>query len=125
MRLVVGTWVILALALHAQGQQTEVLVAEQEREVTIIAGKIEEPCFAMALADRLEWEFSSDAPLDFNLHYHQEDAIFFPVDKKNLDQDQDVFIATGSRQYCMMWTNRGERPSGLRYRYRLYRSKAM
>ncbi len=123
MRLVIGPWVLMALALPAQGQQTDMLVAQQEHEVTIEAGKIEEPCIAMALADRLEWEFSSDTPLDFNLHYHQEDAIFFPVNKKNLDQDQDVFIATGSRQYCMMWTNRDEMPSGLRYRYQLYRSK--
>ncbi|MCZ6831744.1 MAG: hypothetical protein O7F73_19555 [Gammaproteobacteria bacterium] len=114
--------ILMAFALTAQGQSPDSLLGQLEREVNIEAGKIEEPCFAMALADRLEYEFSSDEALDFNLHYHQGNAIFFPVERKNIHQHEAVFVSTGSRKYCLMWSNRGENPVTLRYRYQLYRS---
>ena len=116
------TLVLMAFTLTAQGQSTDTLLVHLEREVSIEAGKMEEPCFALAMVDRLEYEFSSSEALDFNLHYHEDKAIFFPVEKKNLRGHQGVFVSTGSRQYCLMWTNRGESPVTLRYRYQLYRS---
>jgi hypothetical protein len=113
--------VLLSLAPWATALAGDELLQHVERDVSLAAGKFEEPCLAMALGDRLEYLFSSDEPLDFNIHYHQEDGIFFPVDKKKLRAHQGEYIASGSRQYCLMWTNRGESLTNLRYRYQLHR----
>lgn len=52
------------------------LVLNQLVELTVSVGPgaIEEPCFPLARNDRVEFEFSASAPLDFNLHYREENA---------------------------------------------------
>lgn len=96
-----------------------------ERALNLEAGKIEEPCFTLAMTDRLEYSFNSDSPLDFNLHYHEGQGVSFPVEMKNVSAHKGTFVATGSRKYCLMWTNRGEAPLELHYDYQLFRGEAM
>jgi hypothetical protein len=121
MKTIIFTLLLVALVHAAAAEPPGTLLQHLEREVELDAGKLEEPCFAMLLGDRLEFVFNSGEPLDFNLHYHQEDAIFFPVEKKNVRAHQGEYIASGSRQYCLMWTNRGDATATLNYRYQLYR----
>ena len=116
--------VLMVFAMHVMGQPADTPPGYMESEVSIEAGEIEEPCFALAMTDRIEYTFNSDYPVDFNLHYHQDKGIYFPVEMKNVSEHAGTFISTGSREYCLMWTNRGEVPLGLRYRYQLFRSEA-
>jgi hypothetical protein len=115
--------VLMIFAMPVTGQPANTSPGYMEKEVNVEAGEFEEPCFALAMTDRLEYTFSSDSPVEFNLHYHQDEGVYFPVEMKNVREHAGTFISTGSREYCLMWTNRGEGTLGLRYRYQLFRSK--
>jgi hypothetical protein len=94
-----------------------------ELTVSIAPGAIEEPCFPLARNDRLEFDFSAAAPLDFNLHYH-EDGVFFPVDFRDVTGREGQYVAPAARSYCLMWTNKQSAPVELDYRYRIYSEDA-
>ncbi len=117
------TVIVLLGLVPASAWPAETLVGHLEREVVIAPGKFEEPCLPMLLADRLEYSFKAELPLDFNIHYHEGEEIYFPVDLKQQQQLQAEYFAAGSRQYCLMWTNRGETAATLRYSYRLLRNE--
>ena len=83
-------------------------------------GKIAEPCMVMEEGQRLEFEFLASGDLDFNLHYHEDSAVHFPVNLRNTRGESGVFIAPTRRTYCLMWTNRGESNVQLEYNYQLF-----
>lgn len=83
---------------------------------------IEEPCFAMSRGDRLDYQFSAGASLDFNLHYHADEVVF-PEDLKDVEAREGSFVAPATGSYCLMWTNKQATPVDLEYRYRVYTEK--
>lgn len=97
------------------------LALDQFVELTVtIPGKgIEEPCFGLEKDQRVDFEFTAAAPLDFNLHYH-EDGVFFPLDEHDVTSKTGRFIAPARRTYCLMWTNKQGQPVELEYQYRIY-----
>jgi hypothetical protein len=113
---------LVVFVIPALAQAEDAAPEHVEHTVRIEAGKIEEPCFALAMVDRLEYSFTSDGPLDFNLHYHEGQGVYFPVEMKAVSTHAGTFISTGSRKYCLMWTNRGEVALELHYRYQLLRN---
>ena len=114
-------FLVATLAGAAAASEADTLLGHLEKEVSLAAGKSEEPCFAMAMTDRLMFSFEADTGLDFNIHYHENDSVSFPVSVKNREKEEGEFFATGSRQYCMMWTNRTESAVQLTYSYKIYR----
>ena len=96
------------------------LIHHLEQTVSIEPGQIEEPCFSMQIAERLEFSFRGSAELDFNIHYLEDQSVSFPVDLKAVREEEGVFIAPAAHQYCLMWTNQSEEVIRLDYRYRLY-----
>ena len=40
-----------------------------------------EECMRLERGDRLDWRYDSSAPLSFNIHYHEGDAVLAPVVK--------------------------------------------
>ena len=99
-----------------------VMVLDQlvELSVPIEAGAFEEPCFHLDREQRLEVEFTASAPLDFNIHYH-EDGVHFPADLRDVSQWEGHYVAPAPRTYCLMWTNKQSSPVELDYQYRIYR----
>jgi hypothetical protein len=101
-----------SLALLQQIQQT----------ATIQPGQVEESCLTMAAGERLEFSFSANTGLDFNIHYHDEKKVHFPVDEKTLSEWKGVYIAPDKQHYCLMWTNNhATQPASLSYAYEHYR----
>ena len=92
-----------------------------ELTVPIKAGAIEEPCFHLDRDWRLEVEFTASAPLDFNIHYH-EDGVHFPADLRAVSEWEGRYVAPAPRTYCLMWTNKQAMSVELDYRYRIYRT---
>jgi hypothetical protein len=97
----------------------EVVGEHVEHSAALGAGDIEEPCFTMAATDRLEFEFVSNAELDFNLHYHEQGEVHFPVDIKQILKEEGIYIAPRQRTYCLMWTNSGVAQLDLNYQYQI------
>ena len=91
-----------------------------ELTVAVDPGGIEEPCFPLARGERLEYVFKAAAPLDFNLHFHDDDGVHFPVDLRGMATGEGQYVAPYDRTYCLMWTNKESSPVELEYQYRTY-----
>ncbi|MEP5766609.1 MAG: hypothetical protein ABJ308_18570 [Halieaceae bacterium] len=96
------------------------LAQQVSQALTIAPGAIEEPCYPMQKTDRLEFSFSADQALDFNLHYHDDEGVSFPLNFKAVQHKEGVFIAPEPQTYCLMWTNKQAEPVKLEYQLRHY-----
>ena len=88
-----------ALGAHAADDTGKRAVA-----VTLQAGKVHEECMRLAAGDKRAFHWKSDAPVDFNVHYHQGKEVFFPVKRDAMRGDGGTFTAKIAQDYCWMWT---------------------
>ena len=101
--------IAIALMLTISGcatTQTNTGTGKAETIEALVKAKgIHEECFPMTLSDEVRVSFESSRPLDYNIHYHKGDQIFYPVDLKGIAKWQGVFKAEKDDVYCLMWTN--------------------
>jgi len=76
-----------------------------------------EECVALDRGERFQYYFSSVAPIAFNIHYHEANAVILPVQREKVTQDSGDFTADRKQIYCLMW-EAGAQPSVLEYRIR-------
>ena len=100
--------VCLAAALPAFAAPPEPLAFS----LTLAAGEVHEECLHMNLNDWDKYEWKSDEPLDFNVHYHRGSKVYFPVKKSATKAEQGTFVAKSGEDYCWMWTA-GKKPAKL------------
>lgn len=67
-------------------------------------GKIAEDCLAMKAGQSREFEWTSDAPVDFNIHWHVGDKVEYPVKIDRHWKGRGRFTADRDQDYCWMWT---------------------
>ncbi|HZW75151.1 MAG TPA: hypothetical protein VFF43_16515 [Caldimonas sp.] len=79
---------------------------------------IHEECVSLAAGDRIDYFFTSVAPVAFNLHYHDANAVILPIVRERVTEDSAVFTADLKQIYCLMW-EAGVQPTVLDYRIRL------
>lgn len=73
-------------------------------EVTLQPGKVHEACARMDKGDKRRFHWKSTAPVDFNIHYHEGNEVFFPVKSDGMRGDGGTFKAKVAQDYCWMWT---------------------
>ena len=71
---------------------------------TVSPGGIHEECVKLARGESRRFQWSSDAALDFNIHYHEGNEVFYPVKRDSLLGDKGTFRAKVAQDYCWMWT---------------------
>jgi hypothetical protein len=64
---------------------------------------IHEACLRMAVGERVEYYFTSTFPIDFNIHYHEGNAVVMPISRDKASEDSGVFTARIAHDYCVMW----------------------
>ena len=74
----------------------------------ILSGASEEWCFEARSGDLIVYRFEADAQLVFNLHYHDGDAIRYPVPAHPSAAEKGQLRVPSSNGYCVMWTNEGD-----------------
>ena len=79
---------------------------------------IHEECVALEPGNRIDYYFTSVAPVAFNLHYHDANAVIMPIVRERVTQDSDAFTADLKQIYCLMW-EAGAEATLLDYRIRL------
>lgn len=62
-----------------------------------------EECARLAVGDRLDYRYDSSAPVDFDIHYHEDNAILAPVVRERSTSDSGTFEAQVARDYCLLW----------------------
>jgi hypothetical protein len=69
-------------------------------------GKIHEACLRLDAGEKRRYSWKSSAPLDFNIHYHRGDEVFYPVKRQRMRGDGGAFTAKSGEDYCWMWTGK-------------------
>ncbi len=85
--------------------------------VMINPTKFHEDCIQLLPGDSLIYSFRTSDPVDFNIHYHENGKIFYPVSKKNVSDEKGEYSSGKKQFYCLMWTNPQKEPVSLIYSY--------
>ena len=64
---------------------------------------VHEECRTLAPGDRLDYRFSSTAPIAFNIHYHDGNAIVIPITHEGVTADSGIFHPALRQDFCLMW----------------------
>lgn len=115
---------VLALALAACAAQPTI-VPGKVREVKaqpLPPYQMHEECAKLQTGDRLEYSFDADAPLHFDIHYHEGKAVIIPLTRDNVKTGRGEFNVLLAQEYCLVW-EAGATGTPLDYRVRLIRGK--
>ena len=85
--------------------------------VELVPYALHEECFRLDAGERIDFYFVSVAPVAFNVHYHDGNAVVMPIARENATQEAGEFTADRKQIYCLMW-EAGTEPSALEYRVR-------
>ena len=72
-------------------------------------GAEHEECMHLDKGDKRNYSWKSDAPVDFNIHYHEGESATFPVKREAMRGDGGTFEAKVAQDYCWMWTARDKK----------------
>jgi hypothetical protein len=70
-------------------------------------GDVAEECLRLEAGRSRSFEWSADAPVDFNIHYHRGNDVAYPVKANQRREGKGRFTASAGEDYCWMWTARG------------------
>jgi hypothetical protein len=95
-------------AQEGQGEAPKVVTK------TLVKSEAQKECFKLAGTQVLYYRFNSDGPLDFKLS-HQEEKEVVHIARTRIAEAAGNFVAKKTSDYCLVWTNVGERSATLHY----------
>ena len=93
--------------------------APAAKPVMIKPGKIVEKCMTLVPGQKIDYNFESAAKLNFNLHYHKGDQVYYPVKLDRTNGESGSYEAKAKEVYCLMWENRSSADIELTYNARI------
>src|SRR5271169_2632185 len=63
----------------------------------------EQECVALDRGERFDFYFVSSAPIAFNIHYRDANAVILPIARDNTTRESGVFAADHRDVYCLTW----------------------
>jgi 5-formaminoimidazole-4-carboxamide-1-beta-D-ribofuranosyl 5'-monophosphate synthetase len=72
--------------------------------VELQPGSVHEECMRLEAGQKRRYYWKSNAPVDFNIHFHRGDDVFHPVKRERMRGDGGTFTAKSGEDYCWMWT---------------------
>jgi hypothetical protein len=97
---------VLGAALIGQALAAETEFGPFDMQVAPAA--FEERCVKLAAGESIRYRFKADRPVDFNIHYHRGNEVFYPVKKAAVAERVGRFRAKSADVYCLMWENKGK-----------------
>lgn len=64
-----------------------------------------ERCVEFGAGKKIEFDFTSQHPVNFDVHYHPGNSIAFAIKKQNIKALNDVFTSNAADAYCFTWAN--------------------
>jgi len=97
------------------------LTAKTEEIVTIIlpVKRYFEKCLDLSESQELQHGFDSQAPLSFNLHYHQKGEINYTFKEDSIDELENTFQPEKRGYYCLQWGNPGKEKVEMNYHFKI------
>lgn len=97
---VVAACAALSLTLSAWAQA-------EPKPLIIKPGKFAEKCLTVTAAQKLEYQFTASKPVNFNIHFHVGETVYYPVKRNKTTGEADRFQPTKAKEdYCLMWENK-------------------
>jgi len=78
--------------------------------------EFQELCFEITAQDEVQYDFRSDQPIEFDIHYHDGLRIQFPVKLTGVSAHSGRFVSEEAKSYCLMWLNKNLAETSLTYR---------
>ena len=98
---------LAALAFAACAHANPPAAGDVDVKVALEPKKVHEECARLEVGQSRKYHWKSDAPVDFNIHYHRgEKEVFYPVKRDGMRGDGGTFTAKTGEEYCWMWTAR-------------------
>lgn len=110
----------LFVVVSGCSKQTHILKKEPNAEVmhqtlTIKPGGSSEECIELKPGMVFDYDFDASNFVNFNIHYHTEDEVKYPVFKKgimygkgSIDPGTHDYFTPKQEYYCLMWDNLNE-----------------
>ncbi len=95
------------------------LQIRDDTEATLNPSKIHEECVELQRGDVLFYSFKASGPLAFNIHFHEEENISYPVSRKNISSYEGKYSPAKEQIYCLMWTNEQKTTVQLTYTFKV------
>jgi hypothetical protein len=90
-------------ALSAEGGAA---ATKAGKPVTLKPQKIYEKCLSLSPPQKLQYNFGTDKAVDFDIHYHKGDLVYYPVREKRTTASEGLYTPPSREDYCMAWENR-------------------
>lgn len=101
--------------------QSGAVRAELTQTQPLPPGKVAEECLMLQAGEKLRYAYDSTEPLLFNIHYHVDESVHYPVRPAERQQQSETsFTAALAQTYCLMWENTNKTASAL-LNYRIER----
>lgn len=117
-RVVIAATLLLP-ALGAEAGLVEIAWDSKQRyeqRLSIAPGGFLELCGRLPAGAKVRWQFEVDAPVSFNIHYHEAKAVRFPAKEENTRRSSGTLVAAIDQDYCWMWTIKNADPAALSVR---------
>jgi hypothetical protein len=107
----------MVVILFAGACATEKIKTAKEREVVsdsfnVRPGGSHEECLELIPGKIMEYKFISSDSVNFNIHYHAEEGIKYPVNEESItghrgtiDPALHDYFSGDQEFYCLMWDN--------------------
>jgi hypothetical protein len=112
----IAPWAALALAA-CMAADYRLDAPRSAAGVEIAPYAMYEECVELDRGARIGYYFASVAPISFNIHFHDSNAVIMPIVRENVTEDSGDFTADRKEIYCLTW-EAGAQPSVLEYRIR-------
>ncbi|MDC0229950.1 hypothetical protein OAK48_03155 [Deltaproteobacteria bacterium] len=74
-----------------------------------------EKCLDVSETQQLIFNFNSQAPFSFNLHYHDEGEVYYEIKEDSVAVFDFTFKPEKRAYYCLMWGNTGAEKVEMKY----------
>ena len=109
----VSLWI---LSKPIVGSPSLTFLASPQGTVKLAPFEFREHCVDLALEGRISYEFRTDQPVEFDIHYHDGLTTRFMVKRIGSAVPPTRFVAPDERRYCLMWFNKNLSGASLTYR---------
>ncbi len=76
-----------------------------------------EECFFLMKGKTLVYEFNAPKLLEFNIHYHSNNRLYYPVFPEILNSVKNFLAIRSAEEYCLMWKNRKD--VSVKFKYKI------
>tara|TARA_B100000945_G_scaffold307097_1_gene295177 strand:- start:108 stop:527 length:420 start_codon:yes stop_codon:yes gene_type:complete len=90
---------------------------EEKLAVILPPKRYYEKCMDVSENQQLVFNFYSQSPLSFNLHYHDEGEIFYEVKEESVSEFDFKFKPENRAYYCLKWGNPGVEKVEIKYEF--------